>query len=159
MRIVPRNQDVAGFPLEPIGHPPGRILRLQIARRRKFRQRVAGAPEPLGCLTRTKLSTVPDDGRVGAAKGGIRGQTFDSRPPDERKRPERIDFPADRLTVMSEVQQQNRSLGVRLLADGDADLEPILGQRNRTRRKRIEGAWRVVGLVEIQHRGPVVAKI
>ena len=66
---VTRDEDVARFGAQAIAHPLGRIVRLEIARGRKFRERVACPPEGFRRLARAQLAAVPDHGRLDAASG------------------------------------------------------------------------------------------
>src|SRR5262249_25592462 len=51
---------------QPIPHPGGRVIRLQIPCGRTFSEWIAGAPERLSRLARPQLAAVPDHGRFRA---------------------------------------------------------------------------------------------
>lgn len=77
MRKMADEQDVSGFAGKAITNPRRRIARLQIARRRKFRERIAGAPEGFRGLFRPQFPAVPHDRRTHAAVGGRAGEQVD----------------------------------------------------------------------------------
>ena len=104
MREVTGNDNVAGLAAEAIADPAGRIIGLKIACRRQFSKRVAGSPERLGGLLRAQFTTVPDDGRVGAASGSFRRGEIHFRPTDCRQRTLRIDLRSNRIAVMYQIQ-------------------------------------------------------
>jgi len=90
MRKMSGNEDVSRFAAQPIPYPRWRVVWLEVARRRKVRERVARAPKRFGRLLRPKLAAVPDDGRTRAAAGGLGRQAIDSRETGLRKRTPRI---------------------------------------------------------------------
>src|SRR5438874_10640743 len=51
------------------------------------------------------------------------------------------------------------SVRIRLLANENTRRQPILRQRQRTRRELVERARRIVGLVEIENRRPVRTEV
>ena len=71
------NEDVARFTAKTVADPVRRVVRLQAARGRQLRERIARAPEGLRRLLRAQLAAVPDDRRHGAARGRPRRQPFD----------------------------------------------------------------------------------
>ena len=100
MRIVSRDEDVARFIFQSIADPLGRIVRLQIARRLQISQRVARAPERLGCLLRAQLSAVPDDGRFDATSCGLISQPLDLDASAIGQRAPRVDIRTNRFAMM-----------------------------------------------------------
>ena len=102
MRIVTRDQDVAGFAAQTVAHPVRGIARLQVARCRKLGERVAGAPERFGRLLRPKLAAVPDDSGLDAPRGDSSGKPFNVLPSPQRQGPLRIDLRADGVAMMDE---------------------------------------------------------
>ena len=153
-----------------IANPLGRIFGLKVARRRKRCEGVAGAPERLGRLTGAKLAAVPHDGRARAARRGFGRETHDVLTALLGKRAPGIDIGSDRIAVVNEIRSRDQptqrrlstcsvSSGVRFFAGGNAHLQTILRQRNGAGRIGIERAGRIVGLVEIQHRRPVVPQV
>ena len=101
VRKVSRYQHIARFRDEPVAHRRWRIARLEIADRAEVRERVARPPAGLGGLPRTQLAAVPDDGRLRAVRGELRGQTLHRDETVSRQRPARIDLGSDRFSVMN----------------------------------------------------------
>ena len=85
-----------------IADPVRGIVRLQAARRRKRRQRVARAPEQLGGLPRAQLPAVPDLIGPQPRLGRLGRQPRRSRAPRLRQGTHRIDLGADRVGVMNQ---------------------------------------------------------
>ena len=63
MQEVAGDQDLAFFATQPVAQAPRGIIRLKIRRGGEFGQRVAGPPESVRRLARSKLAAVPDDDR------------------------------------------------------------------------------------------------
>ena len=104
------NQNVPGFPAQPIAEPSRRVVRLQVTRGRKFSERVASAPERFRRLTRAQLAAVPDDrGPRAASRGGLR-RSLHGLAALRREGAPRIDIRPDRVAVMNEKQVQSRGL-------------------------------------------------
>jgi hypothetical protein len=103
---VSSDQDVTGLASQTIANPGRRIVRLQIGRRLEFGERVAGAPERLGGLAGAKLAAVPDDLWPRASRGRLVSRACGLRFSKRRQRPARVDFWADRITVVNEKQLQ-----------------------------------------------------
>ena len=101
VRKVSGDQNVAFFAAQSIADPLRGIVRLQIFRRGELRQRVAGVPQGIGCLARAQLTAVPDDVRPDTARGELRGDSLDLRPPTRRQRPPRIHVGPDCVAVMN----------------------------------------------------------
>jgi hypothetical protein len=106
MRIVTGDKDVARFAAQPIANPFGRVLGLKIARRRKRREGVAGAPVRLGRLTGAKLTAVPHDRGVRPPRRGFSRKPTDLLPSLFGKRAPRIDFGPYRVAVMDKIKSQ-----------------------------------------------------
>jgi hypothetical protein len=102
VRKVSGDQNVAFFAAQSIADPLRVIVRLKIFRRGELRERVAGVPQGIGCLARAQLTAVPDDGRPDTARGELRGDTLDLRPPARRQGPPRIHVGPDRIAVMNQ---------------------------------------------------------
>ena len=79
---------------------------MKVARRRKGREGVAGAPECLGRLTGAKLAAMPHDRWARAARRGFGRETNDVLTPVFRKGASRIDLGPDRIAVMDEEESQ-----------------------------------------------------
>lgn len=77
MRIVTGDEDVARLAAQAITDPFGRILGLEVACRREWREGVAGTPECLGRLTGAKLAAVPHHGWMRAVRCGCGRETND----------------------------------------------------------------------------------
>ena len=107
---VSGNQDVPRFPAQPIAQPCRGIIRLQVARRRKFSERVASAPERLRRLTRAQLAAVPDDRGPRAASRGVLRRSLHGLAAPRRERAPRIDIRPDCVAVMNEKQVQSPGL-------------------------------------------------
>ena len=104
MGIVACNQEVARFADEAIAEPLRRVLRLQIARGGKFRQRIACAPEGFGGLLGAQLAAMPDHRGASAAPGGIGRHALDGFASASRQRTLRVDSRPDSVAVMNEEQ-------------------------------------------------------
>ena len=102
MREVTGDEHVAGFADEAIAYPLGRIVGLQIARRRQFRERVARAPERFGRLLRAQLAAVPDDRRPRTSLRRKVCEPVRVCPPDVGERTPGIDVRADGVAVVDE---------------------------------------------------------
>ncbi len=100
------NQNIPRLASEPIAHPVGRVIRLQVARGRQFRQRVAGSPERLGRLPGAELTAVPYDRRPGAACGSLGRRIVNRRTADSGQRAPRIDIRTDGVAVMNKINPQ-----------------------------------------------------
>lgn len=87
-----------------IPHPGRRVSRLKISGCGERRQRVAGAPECFGRLSRTQLAAVPDHSRFDAAPGGQGRQPIHLRTADERQRSTRVDVRADGVAMVHKGQ-------------------------------------------------------
>lgn len=110
MGKVSGNQNVPRFPAQPIAQPCRRVVRLQIARGRKFSERVASAPERFRRLTRAQLAAVPDDRGPRAASRGVLRRSLHGLAALGRERAPGIDIRPDRVAVMNEKQVQSRGL-------------------------------------------------
>jgi hypothetical protein len=102
-----RDRDISRFAAQTIANPLRRIVRLQIAGRREFRERVARAPDRFRRLLRAQLAAVPHDRRPGVIRGGASGDALDACDPSRRQRPARVDLGADRFPVMSQEQMHS----------------------------------------------------
>ena len=71
------DQDVARLAAEAVANPFGRIIRLEVARRRKIGESVTCTPECFGGLTGAKLAAVPDDRRTRASRRSVGGKALD----------------------------------------------------------------------------------
>src|SRR5262249_10171717 len=89
---------------EAIAYPHGWVAGLQITCGRKLGQGVARPPEYFGRLFRTQFPAVPDDGRAHTAAGGLACEKVHPRPPNRRQWTVSIDFRADRIAVMNQVE-------------------------------------------------------
>ena len=97
---VSGDRDVARFRAQAIADPLRRIVRLQIAAHREFRERVARAPEFLSGLLRAQLAAVPHHVRLGAEGRGFRGDARRAGETHRRQRTPRIFFRSYRDAVM-----------------------------------------------------------
>ncbi len=104
MGKVSRNQNIPTLVAQPIAHPSGRVVRLQVARRGKLSERVASSPERLSCLARAQLAAVPDDRGPRAAHRGIFRRPLHGLPALGGERAPRIDIRPDSVAVMNEKQ-------------------------------------------------------
>ena len=93
-------------PLQSIAHARRRIVRLQIGRRREFRQGIARPPERQRRLARAKLAAVPHHRRLCAARRRLGGAALGLRFAARRQRPPRVVFWADRFGVVNEKESQ-----------------------------------------------------
>ena len=107
---VSGNQDVPRFPAQPIAQPCRRIVGLQVARGRKFTERVASAPERFRRLTCAQLAAVPDDCGPRAASRGVLRRSRHGLAALRRERAPRIDIRPDSVAMMNEKQVQSRGL-------------------------------------------------
>ncbi len=82
MWIVASDENISRFGPKSIGHPRGRIFRLQIPGDAELRKRVAHAQEDLGRLLGAQLPAVPDHDRSRAMRGYRRGDTLCVKTPD-----------------------------------------------------------------------------
>ena len=103
---MPRDQDVARFATEAIPYPFGRILGLEIARRRKRRERVADAPEGLGCLAGAEFSAMPHHEGTRAASPGFDRESRNILASPFGERPARIHVRPDRIAVVNKEEFQ-----------------------------------------------------
>ena len=108
MGEVSGNEDVARFAAQAIANPLRGIVRLQVARRRELRERVARASVGLSSLLCSQFAAMPDDSRLRTARRGLGRQTLDLRQSCRRQRPARVDLGANRHAVMNKVQIQCR---------------------------------------------------
>ncbi len=103
------NHHVPRLRSEPIGHPTWGITGLKISRRRTLRERIAGTPEYFSSLAGPKLPAVPDDRGSCAARRGFCRHIFRGLATGVRERPSRVDFGADCLTVLDQIDSQTAS--------------------------------------------------
>jgi hypothetical protein len=110
------DQQISRLAAQSIANPFRRVVRLQIARGRELRERIARAPEGFGGFFRAQFAAVPDDRRLHAARRRLGGKTLDGVPPPWRQWTPRIEFGSDRIAVMNEHQLHSRlPLPVRIL--------------------------------------------
>ena len=102
-------QDVARLSIEPLADTKGWVARLQIASRRKFRERVARGPEGMSRLFRPQLPAVPHDGRPRAPRRRFGRKALNSCAPGRRQRTLRIDRLVDRFAVMNQEEVHETS--------------------------------------------------
>ena len=100
------HQNVPTLVAQPIAHPSGRVVRLQVARRGKLGERVASAPERFSRLTCAQLAAVPDDRGPRAAGRGVLRRSLHGLAALGRERAPRIDIRPDSVAVMNEKQVQ-----------------------------------------------------
>ena len=103
---MPRDQDIARFATEAIPYPLGCILGLEIARRRERRERVADAPEGLGCLAGAEFSAMPHYERTRAASPGFDRESRNLLASPFGERPARIHVRSDRIAVVNKIKVQ-----------------------------------------------------
>src|SRR5262245_31365772 len=151
MREVTGDGDVARLGAETIANPVRRIVRLHVASRGEFRQRIARAPKRLSGLLGAQLSAVPDDRRPGAAGRRLGADTLGLLTAARRQRTARIDVRTDRVAVMDEIESQPSTL--------KAQLSRLKAQGSRLSRIRMLGRIRICPLARQNlHRQPVLAK-
>ncbi len=125
MGVVSRDQNVPRFAAQPIAHPRGRVLRLEIARRRELCEWIARAPERVCRLLRAKLAAVPHDRGPDAERGGLGREAVNGVAPPGRQRTSRIDVGPDRIAVVDEDEAHGRYV---------TQMEERTGSRNSSRR-------------------------
>jgi hypothetical protein len=101
---VSDQQNVARLTCQAIANPFGWIARLQVACGGEIRERVAHSPEGFGGLLRSKLPAVPDDNRTDPSLRCLGREKIHRRPSDRRQWTLGIDFRADRIAVMNEIE-------------------------------------------------------
>jgi hypothetical protein len=99
---VSGNQNVPRLVAQPIAHPSRRVVRLQVARRRKFSEGIASPPERFSRLSCAQLAAVPDDRGARAAGRGVLRRSLNGLMALRRERAPRIDVRPDSVAVMNE---------------------------------------------------------
>ena len=102
MGKVSGNQNVPRLVAQSIAHPPRRVVRLQVACRRKFSESIASPPERLSRLTCAQLAAVPDDRGARTAGRSVLRRSLDGLAALRRERAPRIDVRPDSVAVMNE---------------------------------------------------------
>jgi hypothetical protein len=108
MRIVARNQQIPWLSAQAVADPLRRIIGLQVARRRKLRERIARTPKRFGGFLCAQFAAVPHDRRLHAASGRFGGKTLDGLASRWRQWTPRIHFWTDGIAVMNEHQPHRR---------------------------------------------------
>lgn len=108
MRKVSREHDVPRLAGNRIDNPVCGVRRLQAARRREHRERVAAAQVRFGRLTRAHFSAVPDHVRLRTMCGGFLRKHVDVEAATVGEGPHRIHVGADGVAVMDEIQHVGR---------------------------------------------------
>jgi len=100
MWIVTGNQRVSRLTTQPIANPFRRIVWLEIATGREFRERVARPPERFCGFFCAQLAAVPHDGRLYAERSDIFRKPLDGLSAPRRKRAPRIDLRSERVAMV-----------------------------------------------------------
>jgi hypothetical protein len=95
------DQDVTRLATQAVADPFGRVIGLEVARRRERRERVANPPECLRGLAGAKFPAVPYHDRPRTARLRFGGQPRNLRASSFGERPARIDIRSDRVAVMN----------------------------------------------------------